>query len=74
MAEEVKCIRPTPLSGPNRIKTKLTATTFSQQHENIMSTDQLGSFTYIIHTPKAKLIRYEFTYISGVKRTARKRI
>ena len=34
MAEGVGCIRPTPLSGPNMIKTELTATTeltFNQQ-------------------------------------------
>ena len=31
MAEGVGCIRPNPLSGSNRIKTELTATTFNQQ-------------------------------------------
>ena len=61
MVEGVGCVRLTPLSGLNRIKTKLIATTFNQQNENIMSINQFRSFIYINHTLKAKLIRCDFT-------------
>ena len=43
MAEGVGRIRSTPLSGLNRIKTEIIATTLNQ-HKNIMSINQLGSF------------------------------
>ena len=46
IAEEVGCIRPIPLSEPNRIKLEAfaTTTTFNENHESIGSVNQFSVY------------------------------